>query len=813
MRWVWFFGAVGALMLQPGVAGAAPGGVVVEGGGARAMVDVDVAARVVRRRACQGEPCSPGGASEPIAIATPAWLELDLAASRVAAVPIGDGKTVAHVVVPAKDGERAWEAVIAASGAPVFAGPTGYVDGQDGERTGAAVRLVDADGAKVVVVADIREDVRLCNQRQTPLAARGLDPKTMTLRGASLQRLSPEERAAARRVVATARAGEVEPPLARVLRYGGSSAPHGERIADGDPSSVWREERPGDGRGEFVVLRAPSEVALDRFVVTLVPPDAGAHAPSAAPLAAPKSFFLVVGAKAYHVVLPEDAALRPGGSYEVPLPEPSRVGCVAVVLDEAYTRGAPHPEVGVAELTAYTELDHPGAKLDEVARALRGAGARAEAASAVLKRAGAPAIAALVAEWDGLDAPGRALAVDVASSAPSCDVGAPLLVRALGDKDREVERKSRGKLERCGKAASAALGAAVAGSDPLLRARAAPLFALVAPNDAARPLADALSQGDATSRAPMRAAFALAARSLPPKVLLGLLTDPDRSAPSRVDLFRASTRRLPELHAEVAPALARAFAAGEPMSTRYLMLEPLASLLGVAPWAGDLLSAQVARAPEWPVRARAAEVAAGHPDARRALVAAVDDPEPRVREAALRSLGAKPGADATAALERRLTSDPWTFVRVAAALALAASPPDAHVDARLVAALGDASPKVRAEALTALGKRRVTTAGAAIEARARARDEDLEVKRAALTALGATCDRRRVDYLTDVATRLALPMTLEGDVVLGVAAVQALAEIHPPDLERRLAPLRDKTARAEVRRVAEAALAEPGHCR
>ncbi|MBL8608153.1 MAG: hypothetical protein JNL38_12580, partial [Myxococcales bacterium] len=79
MRWVWFFGAVGALMLQPGVAGAAPGGVVVEGGGARAMVDVDVAARVVRRRACQGEPCSPGGASEPIAIATPAWLELDLA--------------------------------------------------------------------------------------------------------------------------------------------------------------------------------------------------------------------------------------------------------------------------------------------------------------------------------------------------------------------------------------------------------------------------------------------------------------------------------------------------------------------------------------------------------------------------------------------------------------------------------------------------------------------------------------------------------------------------------------------------------------
>lgn len=796
---------------------ALPSPAVISDGASRAIVEIDASGRALKRRACQGEPCVGTGAPDSIGMTAPGWLELDLATATTASIPIGEGKSVAHVVVKAKDGEHAWEALVPPSGPPLYAGPTGYVEGQEGERTGAVVRVVDGDGAKVVVVAEVREDVRLCNQKHTPLYARGLDPKTMTLRGATLQRMTPEERAGARRIVATPRAAGAEAPLARVLRAAGSSAPDAARLVDGDPATAWREERPGDGRGEFVVMRAPPEVAIDRFAVTITPP-APASTPGAAAagppaLTAPRTFYLVVGERVHQVVLPEDGALHPGASYEIPLPEPARVGCVALVLDEAYARG-PKPDVAVAELTAYTSFDHPGATVDEVVRVLAGGGARAEAAASILKRIGGPAVGPLAGAWDGLDAAGRALAIDVAASAPTCDASAPLLVKGLADRDREVERKSRGKLERCGKAAAPALTAAVRGKDAGARARAAPLLALVAPSESAQPLAEVIADGDPRTRAQVRAAFALAARSMDPKALLDLLTDPARPPEVRVGIARAAAQRLPDVAAagDLGGPMARALAPGEPMAGRWLLLEPLATLLGKAPWAAELFAAQIGRAPEWQVRARAAEVAAGAAPVRAALVAAADDPEPRVREAAMKSLGAHPG-DGAAAIERRLASDPWTFVRVAAAQALAASPPDGGVDARLVAALGDKAPKVRAEALSALGSRRVQSAGNSIEARARDGEEELEVRRAAILALGAICDARRVGWLTDVARRLASPVGPESDVVLGVAALSALAEIHPPDLAARLAPLRDKAVRAEVRRAAESALSEAGRCR
>jgi HEAT repeat protein len=263
---------------------------------------------------------------------------------------------------------------------------------------------------------------------------------------------------------------------------------------------------------------------------------------------------------------------------------------------------------------------------------------------------------------------------------------------------------------------------------------------------------------------------------------------------------------------EIAPAFAAAYAPTEPFATRYLLLEPLAALVERSPWARDLFAAQIGRAAEWPMRARAAELAATRPELRASLARAVDDLEPRVREAALRSLAAQPGAEARAAAEKRLGGDPWTFVRVAAVGALAASPPDRGVDDRLEAALKDAAPKVRAEAALALGRRRAVTAGDKLEARAKDGEEEVEVRRAAIVAMGGLCDRRRLDYLTKVALRMLHP-SFEYDVTLGVAAAQALGEIHPPDLGQRLAPMLDKSAHAEARRTAELAIAEPGRCR
>ena len=86
--------------------------------------------------------------------------------------------------------------------------------------------------------------------------------------------------------------------------------------------------------------------------------------------AAPKTFYLVTSAQTFEVTVPEDAWLKPGESYEIAFPRPIEASCIALVLDSAYTRAAAHPQVGIAELVAYSEFDAPGATLADVAKKL-----------------------------------------------------------------------------------------------------------------------------------------------------------------------------------------------------------------------------------------------------------------------------------------------------------------------------------------------------------------------------------------------------------------------------------------------------------
>ena len=178
----------------------------------------------------------------------------------------------------------------------------------------------------------------------------------------------------------------------------------------------------------------------------------------------------------------------------MPLVEPLRTSCLSVVLDKAYARASePHPEVTLAEIVAYSAFDGPTAKLEDVAKAMSGGGARAHAASGVLLRAGAAGLAAAAKAYPSLDAPGRALAIDAAIGAGTCESSAALFVAAMGDADREVARKGREKVERVWKAAGAgARGGAVRGSDMAMRASAATPLASIAPSGTAvEPLASA----------------------------------------------------------------------------------------------------------------------------------------------------------------------------------------------------------------------------------------------------------------------------------------------------------------------------------
>jgi HEAT repeats len=796
------------------------------GGGASVIaVRVDLAAASIHYRVCPALPCVASGVDRQtapeIAIALDRASLPEAKDVTVVPVAIGDGKSVLHVRVPAKGKHTtAWEAIVAATpaapGASVlWAGVTGFARGEEGERTGEAIQIVPRDAStSSVLVGSVREDLRICGQETTLLSPRGLDPATLAFRGATMQRLSREQRAGASRVVAGIRGAPADPPLARLLVAAGASTelPTGRAaaIADGDPSTAWSEARPGTGVGELVVLRAPAEVPISRLALTIAP---GAPAALRAEGAAPKTLFLVTDAKTFAVTMPEDAWQHPGFAYDVPLPEPVRASCITLVLDEAYGRGLAKPEVTVAEITAYSEFDSPGASMAAVVATLSGGGPRADAASAVLKRAGKPGLDAVLAGYDKLDAAGRARAADVAASASSCEESGALLVRAMADPDREVSRKGRSKLERCGRSASSAMIDAVHGPDMHVRALVAALLATVAPSVALNPLADVMGQGPPATREQVRSAFARAARSAEAPKIAALLRDKTRDASARLELLRASSERLAEIAPDALATVGELLTRDAPMRTRYLVVLPLAELART----GDLeattrYAALITKDPDPAVRAHAAGASTRVAGARGDLLTALSDREPRVRDAALRTVTEERLSAAAVTVAALLESDPWTFVRASAAGALGAMGAAPDIDRALAQALADPSERVRVAVVDGLGAHRAAAYAPPLRAMVMDVAVHHDVRVSSARALGQMCDPAALDALTELGAKTASPVATEDELAVGLAAIDALGKIHPPDLARRLSPERSKEARPHVRRAAEVATAAPSIC-
>ncbi|MBS2012352.1 MAG: HEAT repeat domain-containing protein [Deltaproteobacteria bacterium] len=727
-------------------------------------------------------------------------------------IGVGQGRSVAHVRIPdAQRKDLAFELLASGqSEAPIFAGLTGYTKGAEGDRSGNVVLVKEQNGAKFVLVAETREDTRICGQSSTLIGAQGISPATMTLVGATLPRIDAKARASAVPIVAAARPTTASPPLGRVFTATGGSAPGSAALTDGKVDSAWSETRSGDGHGEFVTMRVPTELPLHAIVVTVAPT---APKPTGA---APRTFFLAVDDQLFAVTMPENAWAFPARSYEIPLPKPVKTSCIALVLDEAYaqTDGARNPEVTVAELGALTKFDVDGAKLTDVAKAL--GTARGDEASALLQRAGDEGLAATAGELASLDPRGRARAVDVAAGAGVCNGPAmDLLVRALTDREAEVKRKALGRIERCGKAAGESLAAAVRAEDEATRAAAAPLLATVAPSVAIEPLAEQMGRGSSETRRAVRGAFSRAAGNATRDKLLGLLTKKELTPIARLDLLRATGAKLTELRPESDRALATILESSPDMATRYLLAQPLAHLARAQDaTSGELtrLAELVRRDPDWPVRAHAVELSAGIGPLVPAMIAAASDPEPRVREAALKALAKTGQPAAIPAAVDVLSRDDWTFVRLAAAEALGALPASDPSTASLAAALADASPRVRVAALAAFGNHRAVRQAEKIRERLDDVKEDPDVRAAAARTLGALCVQNASDRLTKLALLSRAPVD-EADERVGMAAIEALGALHPTDLEQRLAPLRAKEVRMPVRRAAERALHEPSACR
>ncbi len=771
-----------------------------------AVLHTDTATLEVRR--CASSDCSgQGGTRSVFPIPIPSG-RLEPKTALMEELRLGEQQRVLHVSVADRDREGVrFEAIVGGpSSEPLFAGLTGWTSGELGERSGQKVFLYDRDEAtKFVVVADIREDTRICGQAETPLAPRGLDAKTFTWRGATLQRLDTSVRHHAIQVAAKTVSSEPR-PLAELLSTPRASAPGASALLDASPETWWREQRPGDGRGEFVTMNAPTALELHALTITLPGAAAGQN------LFAPRSLFLTTDRGVIHVEVPPPARDTRHATIEVTLPSPETTSCVSIVLGESHAPPGATPDVAIGEIAARTRFDIEGASLDDVVSAL--SGPRSSEATALLRRAGPKGLAAVAARWGSLDAASRAAGVDIAASAGDCrEASMHVLATALADRDRDVHRRALGRIERCGKAGAEGLAEAIRSGDEALRATNAPILARISAETALDAIGAVLGQGKPETRRALRAALMRATLHAKRERLLPLF-DAARSADARLDAVRALSPRLVELQPIASQALDALLRQATTMDTRYVLAEPLAALSQSPDGSRERerLEAMIRRDADWPVRMRAVEAAAAVMALRSSVIAALEDPEPRVRQAALRAIGGAKMSLAAESAATVLKNDAWSFVRSSAAEALGALPPNARSEAALAEALRDRSHTVRGSALAALGRLGARRRASDVRERLDDAEEVLEIRALAARTLGVLCERRALDRLTELALRLREPLDIV-DETLGYAALEALGVLHPADIGTRLAPLRDASARAMVKRATERALAETAICR
>ncbi|MBE7478921.1 MAG: hypothetical protein HS104_02870 [Polyangiaceae bacterium] len=732
--------------------------------------------------------------------------------AKLAVVRIAKARRLVTVEIPDPSRSRTWHAVVAApvdgSAEPktLFRGWAGLVEGEPGGRRGPMVQRGDpnADGTWSIVIGEQREDLSICG-RPAVLSPKLVAPD-LTLKPAKVQRLGSAERAEAKQIAAKKLAPDAPLQGYRLLRAIGASSAVGDPAAltDGKPETTWAENKGGDGRGEFVLMDAPSQLPIHGFELVVRPPgSAPEHG------VAPADFWLATTRGLIHVTLPEDAWKEPGARFEIALDAPLTSDCLALVTESA--QGATkESRVTFAELTARTEFDQ--STMEALVGALAGGGARAEAAGDALRALGPAAFEPIAKAFGTLDEGGRRVALAVIDQAP-CSAAVPLYMRALTGPFAAQRRHGRDRLRRCGDDAAEALDKALRSASPRLRPLLASELSLIAPERAVRIVVPLLPQSDAPGRRLLRKALGWAtrdARAVPE--VRRLLADATLPELATIDLLRALGDRASAFVPESASALARVSKPDADFRARYLALGPAAALSERDAAARASLARSVTADPSHHVRAEAARRVPRVALFQKELLHALADPEVRVREAALETLTKPEGAFAIGAVTGLLESDRWPLVRGASAVALARYGASATADAALARALSDASVKVRAPAALALGERRAGAHAVAVRERLEDAEEALEVRLAAALALGLLCDTGSVGVLTDLALALRDPAASADARALAPVALGSLSRIRPADLPKRLGPLTDAKAPLLARRAAETALRAQPTC-
>ncbi|MEP7122443.1 MAG: HEAT repeat domain-containing protein [Byssovorax sp.] len=811
------------------------------GGHGQQALGVRVEAGGVRVKVCASGKCDPDSGA---VIALGDEVKASIAGATVKSSVLTSGREIVRVDVPIEKGDAGatWTLLLAAPLAGkgnkpvvVWTGLVGVSRGEHGEgRVNVIVDEPLAKGARRILVGERREDVTLCG-RPTLVSAKEIDPATFELiRAASVQNLGADERAKAVKITATRVAeGEAATSGVRLLHASAASSAVDRifgSLTDGDPETIWSENKAGSGEGEFVTMASSDEVGIVAFTIT-VRPKADVEGG-----AAPRTLYLASEAKLVEVKMPEDAWKQPPGTrYTVKLPEELRASCVAVALGDTFgaaNKGDPAsklPRVTLAEIEATTTFG--AATPEALVGALAGGGERSRAAAALLARGGSAATQATIAGYEKLDPAGKQLAAAIVDGAP-CKEQAPFFAAAFarlvaskekprgapGEADPELAH-ARDQLRRCGRASGDALAQLVAEGKPGVSRLAAFELALVAPAEAVPILVSALDKADEAGRRELRAALAHALKSSrAERAFAAELEAPKLAgrAPSTViDLLRAGGSTLPKIEG-AKPAFAALATPSAPMATRFLLLGPAAELASAGDAAAEgFLRNTLRRDPDPHLRARAAEAAGQVKSLWPDVAIAVDDPDVRVREAAINAFGDTGGAPLpaglSAALTRRLVSDEWTILRAAAARTMGTLPASPALDAALASKITDLYPEVRGRVIDALGAHKATVHAPLLRARALVVEETLDLRARSVLALAEMCDKGSVDLFTKLAENAVNPKD-ERDRRLGAAAVAALSVVHPDDLQKRLAPLLAKDAPPGLNEMAKTALASERGC-
>lgn len=788
----------------------------VPAGAGQQALSVAVDALGLHARACAASPCDPNSAAPlPFAEGFGArWAEATLRR-----VDVGAGRSAAIISVPGREPGTRWVSIVAAplrteagDARVIFHDRASFADEAGSPETNV-VRVAGEGAEGQLMVGTRHPELTLCG-RPAMAAPRVLDPNDMALKHVRSQQLDRAERDRAPRVRARKRGADERAPLGRVLAAVAASGGTGSPMAltDGDADSSWSEARGADGRGEFVVFRAPRDLTLTGLSLRVRPKQRTVERG-----AAPRRFWVAAeGGRLWQVELPDDAWDEPGAAYELPLEPPVRTGCLAVVLEEGRapkgTKAGADLAITLTEVEARTEFDGT-TDLTGLVELLQGEPARARAAAALLAGAGPEGRRLIAARYDSLDAPARRLALGTLDGAPCAEV-APLYVRALGARNEGEAAYARARLEGCRREAGPALAEAAIDPAHPSRVPAALLLASLDPARAVGAIVRRPADASERERQGFRIALARALRSPrtadPSAELLGDATLPPARA---FELLREAGPSLssPAMREPASRALGRVAPEGAPFADRFRAIAPASVLARERdPLAVAILTRALGDT-DARLRAEAARSSGGVAELGPRLLALSGDPSPRVRQALGPALASQGGEAAEAALAR-LAGDRWTFVRTAAYDALAERPAGALGGRALLTALDDERvPDARVHVIDALVRRRAT-AGPKLWALAGETSAPPEVRVRALEALGELCYRPATQGLVDLARRGFIKGADGSEVALARAALSSLGRLHPRGLPELAASLRAAKPPPPLARAIAEALAEPERC-